>query len=261
MIARGREALGVELSEGILTVTINRPERRNAVDYETLDALGDVLLKDATAPEVRAVVLTGAGDAFCAGADLAAAAEGPYHTPEDTMDTANRVIRAIVDLEVPVIAHVTGPAVGFGVSMALVADISVAVEEAYFVFGFTPNGLMPDGGATFTVPSLVGRARAGALLLLGERVTAQEAAAAGLLTAALPAQAANTYAGEVARRLAKGARRAQLATKRAITAPLREQLEATLSLEKQGQSELLAGPEFAEAITARFQKRPPVFPE
>lgn len=259
MIARGRDALKVELADGVLTITINRPERRNAVDFETLEALGDALLGDAAAPEVRAVVLTGAGNAFCAGADLAAAAEGPYHTPEATMDVANRAIRAIVDLDVPVIAYVTGPAVGYGVSLALVADISVAVQDAHFVFGFTPNGLMPDGAATLTVPSLVGRARAGAMLLLGDRVTASAAHAAGLITASLPESEASSYVSTVAERLATGPKRAQQATKRAVSAQLRADLDATLAREKEGQAQLLAGPEFAEALAARFQKRQPVF--
>ncbi|AEF41095.1 enoyl-CoA hydratase [Hoyosella subflava] len=259
MTASGRDAIDLMLTDGILRVTINRPARRNAVDFATLDALGEVLVTEARADEVRVVVLSGADGSFCSGADLAAAAEGPLHTPEETMDKANRAVRAIVTLDVPVIAEVAGAAVGYGVALALASDFVVASDDAYFLLAFTKNGLMPDGGATLMVPAILGRAKANALLLLGERLPAGDALREGLVSAVHPRNSLERHTKELAVRLASGPRRAQALTKRAVTVPLVAQLDEALAREKAGQCELLAGAEFAEALTARFEKRAPVF--
>ena len=159
----------------LLHITIDRPGRMNALGVDDLVAL-DTAISGAEATGARAIVLTGAGRAFCTGADLTAVTG---EEPEVVMDAANRVIRGIVSAPVPVIAAVNGPAVGYGVALACAADLTYAAESAYFLLSFTSIGLMPDGGATALVAAAIGRARATELALLGQRLSATDAAQTG----------------------------------------------------------------------------------
>jgi enoyl-CoA hydratase len=168
----------VETAEGVLTITWNDPERLNGLTGDMLDAASDAI--EGAAEDVRVVVLTGAGRAFTTGARLDGTISGT-----EPMDVANRLIRAVTSSPLPVVAAVNGPAAGFGCSVALAADITVAKKSAYFLLPFTNIGLMPDGGATAVVAASVGRARANAMALLGERLPAPEAATSGLIHAAV----------------------------------------------------------------------------
>ncbi|WP_395705086.1 enoyl-CoA hydratase [Rhodococcus ruber] len=253
------EGLRSELADGILRLTIDRPKRMNAVDLPTMRALGAALDEAGPDPRVRTVVLTGAGTAFCTGADLAAAATNPAD-PTEVMDVANAVIRSIATVPVPVIAAVNGPAAGVGVSMAVAADLTYAAESAYFLLSFVNMGLMPDGGASLLVPAAVGRARAAEMALLGERVSAADADRFGLVARTLPDAQFAAHVADVAARTATKPRRAFELTKRALHATTLGLLDDALAREKSGQTELPASADFAEAAMAMLEKRAPRFP-
>ncbi|MGM7646154.1 enoyl-CoA hydratase [Nocardia sp. JW2] len=246
---------------GVLRITIDRQARMNAIDLATMTELCDLVTAAATTPSVRVIVLTGAGAAFCTGADLAAAsaAGGNEASPEVVMDRANDLIRAIVDSPLPVIAQVNGPAAGVGTSIALAADLIYAAENAYLLLPFTSIGLMPDGGATAVVAASMGRARAAELALLGARLPATEAATAGLITRAIPSEELGAHVETVAAKLAAGPRRALQLTKAALNAATLAGLDAALAREKTGQSELLTSADFLEGMTAMLTRRAPRF--
>jgi enoyl-CoA hydratase len=208
---------------------------------------------------VRAVVLTGSGRAFSAGADLGASS-GPGSPPSaGTVVAANRLARALREARQPVIAAVNGPAVGVGCSIALACDLVVAADSSYFLLAFVNIGLMPDGGATALVPANVGRARAMEMALLGERVPAATALDWGLIHRVVPSGELADFVDALAARLAAGPPKALAATKRAVNEATLGSLEAALDRELDGQSALLAGADFAEGVAAFGQKRPPTF--
>jgi enoyl-CoA hydratase/carnithine racemase len=212
------------------------------------------LTEAATDSSVRVVVLTGEGKAFCTGADLSA---GSQTTPEVVMDTASRIIRSVTTLPVPVIARINGPAAGVGLSLASAADLIYAAESTYLLMPFVNIGLMPHGGATADAAAAVGRVRAAAPSLLGERLPVAEAAAAGLITKALADDQLDAHV--VAVKLANGPRRALELTKAAVNAATLTELDAALERETVGQIELQATPDFFEGATAMLTRRKPSF--
>lgn len=264
MTVSGRDALRVERDEiGVATITINRPERMNAVDHATLVALAETVTEVGQDAATRVVVLAGEGGAFTTGADLRAAREsaasGDTVAPEVTMDAATDLVYAVLRAPVPVIAAVTGPAAGVGVSLALAADMMLMSEDAYLLLAFTNIGLMPDGGASVLLPAAVGRAVASRMLLRGDAVPAAEAAAVGLTVDVLPSAEVHEAAQKLARRLARGPRRALELTKRAVTLSALAELDAALAREHEGQSELLVSEDFAEGVASVIEKRRPTF--
>ncbi|MFI5777067.1 enoyl-CoA hydratase-related protein [Nocardia sp. NPDC051570] len=245
----------------VLRITITNPRRKNAIDYDTMVALGDTFLAAADDTSVRAIVLTGAGADFCTGADLSTADADLRRgiTPEVTMDAANRLVRAIVDAPVPVVARIRGAAAGIGVALALAADLSYASDEAYLLLAFINIGLMPDGGAAAMIAAAAGRTVAAEMALLGERMPVTEAARRGILTAALPVEELDARVAAVAAKLGAGPRRALELTKRALDRAALAALDTALADEKNGQTELLRTPDFAEGASAMLQKRSAVF--
>ncbi|WP_024800483.1 enoyl-CoA hydratase-related protein [Nocardia sp. BMG51109] len=245
----------------VLRVTITNPKRKNAIGYDTMVALGDTFLAAAADDAVRAIVLTGEGDDFCTGADLAAAAAEAQRgvTPAMTMAAAGRLIRAIVDAPVPVVTRIRGAAAGIGVALALAGDLTYAADDSYLLLAFINIGLMPDGGAAAMVAAAAGRPLAAELALLGERLPATEAKSHGLLTGVLPAQDLDAKVEAVAAKLAAGPRRALELTKRALNRAALNSLDAALAAETTGQVELLQSPDFVEGTTAMLQKRKAVF--
>ncbi|MCV7086775.1 enoyl-CoA hydratase-related protein [Mycolicibacter hiberniae] len=243
----------------VLRVTITNPGRLNAIDYATMTAIGDVFSSAAEDRNVRAVVLTGEGKAFCTGADLSATAGGV--SPEEVMDCAARLVTSVAESPLPVIARVNGPVAGVGVGLALAADLIYAVESAYFLLSFTNIGLMPDGGTTALVAAAAGRAVANEMALLGERLPATAARDAGLINAVLSDAELDARVEAAAEKLAHGPRRALELTKRALNATNLAALDAALAREKAGQVELLTSPDFFEGATAMLQKRKAVFGE
>jgi enoyl-CoA hydratase len=250
--------LEVRVENGALRLTLNRPEVLNALSGTMADDLA-VLLEEATArDDVRLVVVTGTGAAFSAGADLSGA-DAHEHFDVTALDRANRIIRAIVNLDKPVVAAVNGVAAGVGCSAALASDVVVAAESASFLLAFARVGLMPDGGASATVAASIGRARAMRMGLLAEPLTAREAYDAGLVTHVASDDAFEDTVATIVRRLANGPPLAYAATKRAINAATLHQLEGALERERTGQTLLLRTADVAEGMRAFGEKRKPVF--
>lgn len=245
-------AVTVETVDDVLTITWNDPERLNGVTGEMLDAASDAI--EQAPGSTRVIVFTGEGRAFSTGARL-----GGTFTGTEPMDIANRLIRAIVTSPVPVVAAVNGPAAGFGCSVALAADITIAKESAYFLLPFVNIGLMPDGGTTAIVAASIGRARASAMALLGERLPATVAASSGLIHAAVPDAEFEAEVDRIVTQLAGGAAVAYRATKEAIAAATLGDLDAALDREREGQVALFATEDFAEGATAFMHKRAPKF--
>ncbi len=246
-----------------LTITLNRPDRLNAVTTDGLDDLADLLEEAGSDDSVRVVVLTGAGRAFSSGADLGAGTLQEQLAPDvpgtETILAANRVVRALRAMPQPVIASVNGPAVGVGCSLALACDLVVAAESSYFLLSFVSIALMPDGGATALVPANVGRARAMEMALVPERLLAETALAWGLIYRMVPDEDLPGTVLALAERLAGGAPRALAATKRAVNDVTLANLEPALDAELAGQSDLLRRPDFREAVIAFAERRPPRF--
>jgi len=248
-------AIRTVLAGRVLHITIDWPDRMNSVGVDELIAL-DTAIRGAESAGARAIVLTGAGRAFCTGADLTAVRG---EAPEVMMAAANRVIRGIVSAPVPVIAAVNGPAVGYGVALACAADLTYAAESAYFLLSFTSIGLMPDGGATALLAAAIGRARATELALLGQRLSATDAAQAGLVARTLPDDQLAAHVEAVAARLGTGPRQALELTRRALAAATLGHLDGAFERERVGQIELFATPDFAEGVEAVLAKRQPTF--
>lgn len=246
----------VAVADGVMTITINTPEKLNAVTREAVSLIGEALARAEQEEEVRAVVLTGAGPAFCSGADIAGDAQGVGALG---LDAINDVIRRMRALPKPVLAVVRGPAAGVGVSFALIADIVLASEEAYFLLAFSRIGLMPDGGSTAIVAAAVGRARAMDLALRAAKLPAREAHAAGLIAEVVPDAELDARGAQVAAALAAGPTRAFALTKAAINDATLGGLDDALAREEAGQGELLHSADFAEGLAGFAEKRAPRF--
>lgn len=250
--------LAAEMVEGALWVRFTRPEIHNAIDAEMADALAGLVEQAADRDDVRVVVLTGSGAAFSTGADLSG--ENAHERFDGTaLDRANRIIRAIVGLEKPVVAAVNGVAAGVGCSAALAADLVVATESASFLLAFARIGLMPDGGATATVAASIGRARAMRMALLAEPMAARDAFERGLVSHVV---ADADFADEVHRviaRLAAGPPLAYAAAKRAINTATLDALDGALERERTDQTALLRSADAAEGMRAFAQRRRPEF--
>lgn len=246
------------VDNGVLRVTLDRPSRMNAVTTESLDAIADSFDKHAGDAEVRVAILTGAGRAFCTGADLGGLdISGPPSSA--TIDAANRAAAAIRAFRRPVIGAVNGPAAGVGVSLALACDLTIATESSYFLLAFTKVGLMPDGGATALVAASIGRARALKMALLAERLPAREALAAGLIADVYPDDEFAATVDALARRLADGPSEAFHFTKDAVNDATLIELDNAFARERSGQIDLLAAADFQEGVAAFREKRPAVF--
>jgi len=197
---------GVLLSSrrgGVLTLTLNRPDRRNAFDAEMLAALLAALRGAADDPGIRAVILTGAGGAFCAGADLTASAARQAH-PLARMRVINEVVERLHGLPVPTIAQVDGVAVGAGWNLALCCDLVVATPQAQFSQIFARRGLSLDCGGSWLLPRLVGMQQAKRLALLADMIDAEEARSLGLVTWVRDAAEIGEFVASLASRLAAG---------------------------------------------------------
>jgi enoyl-CoA hydratase/carnithine racemase len=237
----------------VLRIRLDRPEKLNAVDTAMLDELSAQLRHAATDDSVRAVLLTGAGKAFCSGGDL---------TGGDTKgaaEAANRVVRAVVSLPKPVVAGVHGAAVGFGCPLAVACDLVVAAPTAYFQLAFTRVGLMPDGGASILLPGLIGRARTARMIIAAERVSATVAFEWGLISHVTSADDYERALEEVLRSAASGPTVAFGWSKRALAAASLAKLEAVQAIEAQGQRALVRTEDFREGVRAFGQRREPKF--
>lgn len=250
--------LDVRLADGALWLTMNRPEVLNAMSAEMSEGIASELEQAVARDDVRVVVLTGAGGAFSAGADISGE-DAHERFDVRALDQANRIVRAIVQLDKPVLAAVDGVAAGVGCSAALASDVIVAKESATFLLAFARVGLMPDGGASATVAAAVGRARAMRMALLAEPLTGREAYEAGLVTHVATDHEYDGLVEKLVRRLASGPPLAHAATKRAINAATLGHLDDALERERTGQTVLLRTADVAEGMRAFSEHRRPEF--
>ncbi|MBY4108335.1 enoyl-CoA hydratase/isomerase family protein [Rhodococcus fascians] len=243
-----------------MTIRFNARERLNAVTTDMLRTAAGAVESAARDRSVRVVVVTGTGRAFCSGADLSGPSNEDSSFPDMSLvDAANRLTVALVGLSKPVVCALNGVAAGLGVSIALGCDIVVACEDAYFLLAFTKVGLMPDGGATLLVAASLGRARALQLALLAERLSMAEALASGLVWSVHDRDSFADAVESLTARLARGATAALGRTKRAINDASIPGLATVLRAEREGQSDLLVGPEYVEGVDAFVNRRDPRF--
>jgi enoyl-CoA hydratase len=258
----GIDDLTVTSSEGVLSVTLNRPDSLNSLTAEMFTTIAAVMERAATDAGVRVVRLGGAGRGFSSGAGISAADHAnpdASGTPEDVLHAANRAVRSIVALPKPVVSVVQGPAAGVGVSLAIAADIVLASEKAYFLLAFTKIGLMPDGGASALVAASIGRTRAMRMALLAERLSAVDALAAGLVSAVYPADDLEAEVDAVLEKLKSGPAVALRRTKLAVNAATLTELDDAMAREADGQLALLSSHDFRVGTKAFQQRRPAAF--
>ncbi len=251
------------LEGGVLTLVLNRPEKLNAFNPEMHAALRAGFARAEAEVEVRAVLLTGAGRAFSAGQDLGDRDPRKGGPKPDLGETIGRyynpLIRAIRGLEKPVVAAVNGVAAGAGANIALACDIVLAAESARFIQAFAKLGLVPDAGGSWALTRLLGEARAKALALTAEPVSAAKAAEWGLIWKALPDDTLMQEAEALARQLAEGPTFGLGLTKAAIQAASTNSLHTQLDLEEDFQRRAGFSEDYAEGVTAFLEKRQPRF--
>ena len=244
----------VDTRAGVGRITLNAPDRLNAVDPQMLADLADAIHRLDIDPQVRVIVVAGAGRGFCSGAALGNGDPGGSGELDATLVGLGQVVRALVHGATPSVALVHGVAAGAGVSIALACDYVLASEAASFVLAFARIGLMPDGGATALVAANIGRARAMRLALTGEKLDGPTAEEWGLVSELVPAGDFDRRAEDVVAALASRGPLASTATKRAINAATLS-LEDTLAREERGQSTLLRTDDFVEGVMAFREKR------
>ena len=251
-----------DLSGGIARLTFNRPERLNsfntAMHAEVRAALAEI--QGATA---RVLIVTGAGRAFCAGQDLTDRAVAPGAEPADLAASIEQYYKPLVlalrSLPMPVIAAVNGVAAGAGANIALACDLVVAARSASFVQAFSKLGLVPDSGGTWFLPRLVGTARALGLAMLGEKLSAEDAAAWGLIWRCVADEELTAAVDSLAAHFASAPTRGLARTKQAIYGSFGRTLEQQLDVERDYQGELGRSADYAEGVAAFSAKRAPRF--
>ena len=260
------EFITYNINGGVATLTLNRPDKLNslmgAMMLEMFSALGIAAQDDA----VRAVVLTGAGRAFCAGQDLADPAMSPKagsNLPADVGDVVDTfyspLVRRLRAMPKPVVCAVNGVAAGAGTNIALACDIVIAVQTASFIQPFCKLGLVPDAGGTWLLPQAVGRARAMGLALLGDKLGAEQAAQWGLIWKCVATADFEAEVNAVAKALAAGPTLGYVRTREAIDHAATSTLDSQLDMERDMQRELGNSQDYAEGVKAFIGKRPPVF--
>ena len=250
------------VDQGVATITLNRPEVLNSFNREMASEVRQAFSAAGADAEVRAVLLTGAGRAFCAGQDLAEAMpkEGPAPDLGDIVARGyNPIVRTIRQIDKPVVCAVNGVAAGAGANLAFACDFVLAASDASFIQSFSKIGLVPDTGGTFFLPRLVGMARATALMMLGDKVSAQDAVTIGLILRVVEGGKLLEEATALSRQLATRPTRGLGLIKRALNASATNGLDEQLALEAQLQAEAGSTADYREGVKAFLEKRPPLF--
>jgi 2-(1,2-epoxy-1,2-dihydrophenyl)acetyl-CoA isomerase len=251
-----------DVQDGVATITLNRPEQRNAFTLEMLDLWAEALRDARTNDAVQAVVVTGAGQAFCAGGDVGGMANrGPLNALEhkQALELVHRIPLALDELDKPVIAAINGAAVGAGCDMALMCDLRFMAEGARLSEGYVRVGLIPGDGGTYFLPRLVGTAKALELLWSGDFVDAQEALRLGIVNQVVPAEKLLPTVYDFAGRLAKGPAVAIRTIKRAVYQGMRMDLRTHLDLISSHMGFIRQTEDHREGARAFVEKRPPEF--
>jgi enoyl-CoA hydratase/carnithine racemase len=247
------------LDDGVLRLTLNRPEQRNAIDTRLRRALLEAL-DDAVELGARVILIRANGSSFCAGADLGGSKPAPgVGTLRRMRVSTHRLITELIEHPLPVVAAVQGSCAGYGVSIALAADFCVVADDAIFLPAFTKVGLAPDGAIALTLTRALGVVGARRFLMLGESITGQQAAASQMVHAAVPASDLDGTASDIAATLAAGAVAAVSAAKSLIARATAGELEALLVEERTVQAVLTTTPDHREGVQAVMERRPPVF--
>lgn len=253
----------LRVEDGVAWITLNRPDRLNAFAGAMRDDLHDAIDRAASSPEVRVLVITGAGRGFCTGADVEVMSDllsrGDDATFETLVQAGMRAIQRLRAVEQPVIAAVNGPAAGAGASLALACDFRVASERATIGVTFNRIGLHPDWGATYTLPRLVGAGRAAELVMSGRMVEAREAERIGLFERVVAEDWFEDEVKKLAKELAAKPPMALKLAKRTLAASLDSDLDALLAAEREQQMRCFRSADAKEGISAFNEKRKPVF--
>lgn len=253
-------AILFELNEGVATITLNRPDKLNAFNREMALLLQQKLDEASSLHEVRCVVITGAGKAFCAGQDLAELTGAqPPSMSQILSEHYNPIVQRIRNLPKPVLAAVNGVAAGAGANIALCCDIVIAKSSASFIQAFSKIGLIPDSGGTYFLPRLIGWQKAMALAMLGDKVDAPQAEQLGMIYKSIDEQDFDAEITKLARKLAQMPTRGLALTKHAFNQSYNNNLETQLMLEDKMQQEAALTHDYHEGVAAFLEKRHPNF--
>ncbi len=251
------------VADGIARLTLNRPARLNSFIVAMHEEVRDALTQVAADRTVRVLVLTGAGRAFCAGQDLADRSVAPGAAPPDLGESIERcygpLVLALRRLPIPVLCAVNGAAAGAGANIALACDIVIAARSASFLEAFCKLGLLPDTGGTYFLPRLLGQARATGLAMLGDKLSAEQAAAWGLIWKCVDDDQLVAETEALARHFASAPTLGLARTKQALQASGLNTLEQQLDLERDGMRELGRSADYREGVAAFMDKRAPRF--
>ena len=249
-----------EIDNGVLYITLNRPDKYNSGTQEMAFAFHKALDKARDNDDVRAVYITGAGKAFCAGQDLGEIVDpNGLELPSIVKDHYNTTVERIRNLNKPVVAAVNGVAAGAGANIALACDVVVASEGASFIQAFSKIGLIPDSGGTFTLPRLIGLQRASALMMLGDKVSAADALQMGMLYKVFPIDTFVKESRKIVQKLAKMPTKALGMTKILLNESIKNSLKQQLELEGRYQELASHTEDYKEGVDAFLEKRKPTF--
>lgn len=249
-----------EIAEHTAIITLNRPKVFNSFNREMALEVQQALDGCAVDPNVRAIFLTGTGKAFCAGQDLQEVTSPDAPSFKTILsEHYNPIIERLRSIEKPIVCGVNGVAAGAGANIALACDITVAAESAAFIQAFSKIGLIPDSGGTFFLPRLIGLQKAAALMMLGEKVSAEDAASMGMIYQVLPDEGFGEAALALAQRLAQMPTKGLGLTKRLLNLSFTNDLAAQLAAEDRYQVEASGTHDYREGVAAFLEKRKPVF--
>jgi enoyl-CoA hydratase/carnithine racemase len=255
--------LRFEIADRIATITLDRPERKNAFTFEMIDAWTAALVECRRNDAVRVVIVTGAGDAFCSGGDIVEMKDRlknpPAQRKNELFNRIQRIPLALEDLDKPVLVAVNGAATGAGMDMALMGDIRYAAESARFAETYVKVGLVPGAGGAHFLPRLVGTAKALELFWTADFIDAAEAARIGLVSNVLPDAELMPYVRAVAAKIAEAPALSVRFIKRAVQQGMRNDLRTSLDLISSHYAVVTAGADHREAVEAFIAKRKPVF--
>lgn len=256
------KALTLSLDEGLAVLTLNRPKKLNALNAQLKMELAHAIrYVGSKANGIRCLLITGAGDAFCSGADLSESMErgADWDAGASLMETYHPILLELAALEIPVVSAVNGAAAGAGMSIAIAADIVVAAESAYFLQAFVNIGLVPDAGSTYILPRLIGEARARSMMMLGEKVPAQTAYEWGMIHSVVTDDNMLETATEIAKKFSSGPTVALSGIRKLLEVSSNNTFSAQLQAEALTQRRASQSLDCVEGVTAFIQKRAPNF--
>jgi 2-(1,2-epoxy-1,2-dihydrophenyl)acetyl-CoA isomerase len=255
------ETIRYEVAGAVGRITLNRPDRLNALTYQLIDELNLVLRRIAAGKDgVRAVVMTGAGRGFSSGADLVTPRPTDPENPRESLrDYYNPTYQLLRNLPIPTIAMVNGPCAGAGMSLALTCDIVIAARSAYFLAAFINVALVPDAGASWLLANRIGSARAAGMMMLGDKIAAEQAERWGMIWKCVADDELAAETDTVAQKLATGPSKSHGLIKQLVRAAAQNTLPGQMQLESELQAVARVSDDAKEARTAFREKRPPVF--